>query len=52
MTIRVMKNLRMCSDCHEVFKLISDTVEREFVVRDLNRFHHFKMGSCSCHDYW
>lgn len=52
MTIRVMKNLRMCSDCHEVFKLISGTVEREFVVRDLNRFHHFKMGSCSCHDYW
>lgn len=52
MTIRVMKNLRMCSDCHEVFKLISDIVQREFVVRDLNRFHHFKMGSCSCNDYW
>ncbi|CAN6344493.1 unnamed protein product [Urochloa humidicola] len=52
MTIRVMKNLRMCSDCHEAFKLISGIVEREFVVRDLNRFHHFKMGSCSCNDYW
>ncbi|XP_062203316.1 pentatricopeptide repeat-containing protein At4g15720 [Phragmites australis] len=52
MTIRVMKNLRMCCDCHEAFKIISAIVEREFVVRDLNRFHHFKMGSCSCNDYW
>uniref|UniRef100_A0A0A9B6N4 DYW domain-containing protein n=1 Tax=Arundo donax TaxID=35708 RepID=A0A0A9B6N4_ARUDO len=39
-----MKNLRMCCDCHEAFKLISGIVEREF--------HHFKMGSCSCNDYW
>jgi hypothetical protein len=52
MTIRVMKNLRMCWDCHDAFKLISGIVEREFVVRDLNRFHHFKTGSCSCNDYW
>lgn len=52
MTIRVMKNLRMCCDCHDAFKLISGIVESEFVVRDLNRFHHFKMGSCSCNDYW
>ncbi|CAL9136191.1 unnamed protein product [Musa acuminata var. zebrina] len=51
-TIRVMKNLRMCKDCHEAFKLISDIVERELVVRDLNRFHQFKNGSCSCRDYW
>ncbi|KAI4969383.1 hypothetical protein ZWY2020_000297 [Hordeum vulgare] len=52
MTIRVMKNLRMCCDCHDAFKLISGIMVREFVVRDLNRFHHFKMGSCSCNDYW
>ncbi|KAK6913791.1 Pentatricopeptide repeat [Dillenia turbinata] len=32
LTIRVMKNLRMCRDCHEAFKLISDIVERDFVV--------------------
>ncbi|KAJ0976210.1 hypothetical protein J5N97_018175 [Dioscorea zingiberensis] len=44
MTIRVMKNLRMCKDCHERFKMISDIVGRDFVVRDLNRFHHFKAG--------
>lgn len=51
-TIRVMKNLRMCLYCHEAFKLISDIVERDFVVRDVNRFHHFKNGSCSCRDFW
>lgn len=51
-TIRVMKNLRMCRDCHEEFKMISDIVGREFVVRDLNRFHHFKFGYCTCGDYW
>ncbi|WOL15740.1 hypothetical protein Cni_G24521 [Canna indica] len=52
MTIRVMKNLRMCNDCHEAFKLISDIVKREIVVRDLNRFHLFRNGSCTCGDYW
>ncbi|CAL5415651.1 unnamed protein product [Camellia sinensis] len=51
-TIRVMKNLRMCCDCHEAFKLISEIVERDFVVRDVNRFHHFKDGSCSCRNFW
>ncbi|TQE02728.1 hypothetical protein C1H46_011701 [Malus baccata] len=50
--IRIMKNLRMCRDCHEAFKLISEIVEREFVVRDVNRFHHFKSGSCTCTDFW
>ncbi|KAF7144543.1 hypothetical protein RHSIM_Rhsim04G0219700 [Rhododendron simsii] len=51
-TIRVMKNLRMCRDCHEAFKLISEIVQRDFVVRDVNRFHHFKDGSCTCRDFW
>ncbi|XP_038875319.1 pentatricopeptide repeat-containing protein At4g15720 isoform X1 [Benincasa hispida] len=50
--IRIMKNLRMCSDCHEAFKLISEIVEREFVVRDINRFHHFKNGCCTCNGFW
>ncbi|XAR60603.1 hypothetical protein NMG60_11034042 [Bertholletia excelsa] len=50
--IRVVKNLRCCSDCHAAIKLISKIFEREIVVRDRNRFHHFKEGSCSCGDYW
>ncbi|KAF8391909.1 hypothetical protein HHK36_022249 [Tetracentron sinense] len=50
--IRVVKNLRICGDCHTVLKLISSIVEREIVVRDANRFHHFKDGRCSCSDFW
>lgn len=50
--IRIMKNLRICLDCHVVFKFISKIVKREIVVRDINRFHHFVDGVCSCGDYW
>ncbi|KAK6230062.1 hypothetical protein QUC31_001580 [Theobroma cacao] len=50
--IRIMKNLRVCEDCHAAFKLISAIVNREIVVRDRNRFHCFKDGACSCQDYW
>lgn len=50
--IRIMKNLRICADCHAVMKCISKIVQREIVVRDINRFHHFQEGLCSCGDYW
>eukprot|EP01018_Ginkgo_biloba_P026308 Gb_39300 [translate_table: standard] len=50
--IRVIKNLRVCGDCHTAAKLISKIAEREIIVRDANRFHHFKHGLCSCKDYW
>jgi len=50
--IRVFKNLRVCSDCHEVTKLISKIFNVEIIVRDRSRFHHFKYGCCSCSDYW
>eukprot|EP01018_Ginkgo_biloba_P012108 Gb_38817 [translate_table: standard] len=50
--IRVIKNLRVCCDCHSATKYISKIVAREIVVRDANRFHHFKDGCCSCGDYW
>eukprot|EP01018_Ginkgo_biloba_P015763 Gb_24018 [translate_table: standard] len=50
--IRVMKNLRVCGDCHNATKFISKIVKREIFVRDTNRFHHFKDGFCSCGDYW
>ncbi|KAL8546711.1 hypothetical protein ACS0TY_006438 [Phlomoides rotata] len=52
MPIRVMKNLRVCGDCHTAIKLISNITGREIIVRDANRFHHFKDGLCSCNDYW
>ncbi|XVF67579.1 hypothetical protein PTKIN_Ptkin10aG0132200 [Pterospermum kingtungense] len=50
--IRIFKNLRVCGDCHNATKLISKITEREIIVRDSNRFHHFKDGVCSCGDYW
>ncbi|CAA3018796.1 pentatricopeptide repeat-containing At4g33990 isoform X1 [Olea europaea subsp. europaea] len=50
--IRIYKNLRVCGDCHNVTKFISKIMEREIIVRDSNRFHHFKDGICSCGDYW
>ncbi|KAI3958138.1 hypothetical protein MKW98_020780 [Papaver atlanticum] len=51
-SIRITKNLRVCGDCHTFIKLISKITSREIIVRDNNRFHCFKEGSCSCKDYW
>ncbi|PSS20821.1 Pentatricopeptide repeat-containing protein [Actinidia chinensis var. chinensis] len=51
-TIRIFKNLRICGDCHDFMKLISGTINREIVIRDIKRFHHFRGGTCSCQDYW
>ena len=51
-TLRITKNLRACINCHSATKLISKLENREIVVRDANRFHHFKNGVCSCGDYW
>ncbi|PIN25154.1 hypothetical protein CDL12_02096 [Handroanthus impetiginosus] len=48
----VMKNLRVCGDCHTVTKYISKIMHREILVRDANRFHLFKDGTCSCRDHW
>ncbi|XP_024973909.1 putative pentatricopeptide repeat-containing protein At3g11460, mitochondrial [Cynara cardunculus var. scolymus] len=50
--IVVIKNLRVCGDCHVFIKSVSKVVDRRFVIRDPTRFHHFKDGVCSCKDYW
>lgn len=50
--ILVIKNLRICGDCHMFVKSVSKIVNCRFVVRDATRFHHFNGGSCSCNDYW
>ncbi|KAG9133749.1 hypothetical protein Leryth_018450 [Lithospermum erythrorhizon] len=50
--IRIVKNLRVCVDCHEVTKIISRLYKREIVVRDRIRFHKFVDGTCSCKDFW
>ena len=51
-TIRVSKNLRVCGDCHNATKIISRIENREIIVRDSYRIHHFKNGVCSCDDYF
>uniref|UniRef100_A0A5K1CIW7 DYW domain-containing protein n=2 Tax=Nymphaea colorata TaxID=210225 RepID=A0A5K1CIW7_9MAGN len=50
--LRIVKNLRVCDDCHAATKLISKIFERDLIIRDRSRFHHFRQGICSCGDYW
>ncbi|XP_062017984.1 pentatricopeptide repeat-containing protein ELI1, chloroplastic-like [Rosa rugosa] len=50
--IVIVKNLRVCADCHVVTGLISKIEGREIVARDSSRFHHFKDGLCSCGNHW
>ncbi|XP_074291715.1 pentatricopeptide repeat-containing protein ELI1, chloroplastic-like [Silene latifolia] len=50
--ILIMKNLRICGDCHTFMKFMSKVTERKIVIRDRKRFHHFRAGVCSCGDYW
>lgn len=50
--IRVMKNLRVCGDCHNAINFVSKVTGRVVILRDNNRFHRFEDGVCSCGDYW
>ncbi|ONK59954.1 uncharacterized protein A4U43_C08F12660 [Asparagus officinalis] len=50
--VRVMKNLRICGDCHAAIMFMSKAVGREIIVRDGKRFHHFRDGECTCGNYW
>ncbi|KAK7319956.1 hypothetical protein RJT34_04685 [Clitoria ternatea] len=50
--IRIIKNIRVCDDCHVFMKFASITIARPIIMRDSNRFHHFFGGNCSCKDHW
>lgn len=50
--IRIVKNLRMCRNCHETAKYISKAYGCEIYLSDSKCLHHFKNGQCSCKDYW
>lgn len=50
--VRIMKNLRICGDCHSFMKMASKVTGRKIIVRDNNRFHHFDNGFCSCGEFW
>ncbi|XP_047314204.1 pentatricopeptide repeat-containing protein At3g47530 [Impatiens glandulifera] len=47
-TIRVAKNLDVCSDCHSYVKLLSSVYNREIIIRDRTKSHSFWLGRCSC----
>ncbi|XP_055961077.1 pentatricopeptide repeat-containing protein At3g49170, chloroplastic [Mercurialis annua] len=51
-TLKVFKNLRVCGDCHSVYKFVSEVLGRKITLKDPYRFHHFSEGKCSCADYW
>ncbi|KAF9615843.1 hypothetical protein IFM89_026731 [Coptis chinensis] len=50
--IRILKNIRVCGDCHLFMKFVSKSIGRRIILRDSNLFHHFEGGQCSCNDYW
>nr|DAD19176.1 TPA_asm: hypothetical protein HUJ06_020639 [Nelumbo nucifera] len=50
--IRVIKNTRVCADCHTAAKYMSQISRREIFLRDGVRFHRFMNGKCSCNDFW
>eukprot|EP00250_Pteridium_aquilinum_P010654 c19540_g1_i1 orf=3-1400(+) len=51
-TIRVSKNLRICTDCHDATKLISKIEKRSIIIADPYRVHEFVDGACSCDDFF
>ncbi|KAI7739458.1 hypothetical protein M8C21_012339 [Ambrosia artemisiifolia] len=51
-TVRILKNIRVCGDCHLFMKFVSRIIGRTIILRDSNRFHHFSAGCCSCKDLW
>ncbi|XP_018491589.2 pentatricopeptide repeat-containing protein At2g15690, mitochondrial [Raphanus sativus] len=51
-SLTIIKNLRVCNDCHNFIKITSKIIGRTLIVRDNKRFHHFSDGKCSCGDYW
>ncbi|XP_010268254.1 PREDICTED: pentatricopeptide repeat-containing protein At2g22070-like [Nelumbo nucifera] len=51
-SIRIVKNIRVCGDCHVFMKFVCKITKRPIILRDSNRFHHFVGGECSCKDYW
>ncbi|XP_008797359.2 pentatricopeptide repeat-containing protein At1g19720 [Phoenix dactylifera] len=51
-SIRIIKSVRMCTNCHNACKFISKVYRREILIKDPKCLHHFKDGKCSCRDFW
>ena len=50
--ILIIKNKRICMDCHHFIMLVTKLIDREIILREGNRVHSFKKGDCSCRGYW
>ncbi|KAM5564996.1 pentatricopeptide repeat-containing protein [Rosa sericea] len=51
-SIRIVKDLRMCGDCHRTAKYVSMAFGCDIYLSDSKSLHHFSNGRCSCGDYW
>ncbi|XP_024536027.1 pentatricopeptide repeat-containing protein At3g46790, chloroplastic-like [Selaginella moellendorffii] len=51
-TIRIVKNFRVCDDCHAATALISKLEKRLIIYKDASRVHVFQDGRCSCDNYF
>ncbi|CAN1127090.1 Pentatricopeptide repeat-containing protein At1g19720 [Linum perenne] len=51
-TIRIVKNMRICGDFHQMAKYISLKYGCVIYTSHPGCFHYFKGGRCSCGDYW
>ncbi|XP_004289114.1 PREDICTED: pentatricopeptide repeat-containing protein At5g44230 [Fragaria vesca subsp. vesca] len=51
-TIKIIKNIRICEDCHGFMCGASQVTGRHIIVRDNMRFHHFENGKCNCGNFW
>lgn len=51
-SIRIVKDLRMCEDCHRTAKYISVAFGCDIYLSYSKSLHHFSNGLCSCGDYW
>ncbi|KDP41521.1 hypothetical protein JCGZ_15928 [Jatropha curcas] len=50
-SIRIVKSVSMCRNCHDFIKIISLVCSREIIIRDSKRLHRFVNGHCSCADF-
>jgi pentatricopeptide repeat protein len=50
--IKMFKNLRICTDCHNATAIASKVYQREIRMQDRRRTHIFTNGVCSCNNKW
>ncbi|KAK1263861.1 Pentatricopeptide repeat-containing protein [Acorus gramineus] len=50
--VRVVKNVRVCGDCHAFFGCVSAVTGRVVLLRDSTGVHCFEGGQCSCGGCW